>query len=87
MPAFYGGYQESNAFQDLIDAFLMNDGLPIETSPLYDPANPFANRDPRLYANMFLPEYTVFRGTLYLADPSLTDIWNKVTEWCNRIWL
>jgi starch-binding outer membrane protein, SusD/RagB family len=72
-PAIYGGYQEYNAFQDLVDAFLMNDGLPIEESPLYDPANPFANRDPRLYANMFLPEYTVFRGTLYLANPDLTD--------------
>jgi hypothetical protein len=71
-PAFYGGYQEYNAFQDLIDAFLMNDGLPIEESPLYDTANPFANRDPRLYASMFLPQYTVFRGILYLADPSLT---------------
>lgn len=72
-PAFYGGYQEYNAYQDLIDAFLMNDGLPIETSPLYDPANPFANRDPRLYASMFLPEYTVFNGTLYLANPALTN--------------
>ena len=71
-PAFYGGFQEYNAFQDLIDAFLMNDGLPITESPQYDPANPFANRDPRLYASMFLPEYTVFRGQLYLADPSLT---------------
>ena len=76
LPAFYGGFNEFNAFQDLIDAFLMNDGLPIEESPLYDPLNPFANRDPRLYASMFLPEYTVFRGTLYLAHPDLTDIGN-----------
>jgi len=71
-PAFYGGWQEYCAFQDLIDAFLMNDGLPIEESPLYDPAHPFDNRDPRLYANMFLPEYTVFRGKLYLAHPDST---------------
>jgi len=71
--AFFGGYQEYNAFQDLIDAFLMNDGLPIEESPLYDPANPFVNRDPRLYASMFLPEYTVFNGKLYLAHPNLTN--------------
>ena len=77
--------RKPNAFQDLIDAFLMNDGLPIETSPLYDPANPFANRDPRLYANMFLPEYTVFRGKLYLAHPDLTDFGIKVTEYHNRI--
>ena len=70
--AFYGGYQEYNAFQNVVDAFRMNDGLYITESPLYDPANPFANRDPRLYASMFLPEYTVFNGTLYLAHPSLT---------------
>jgi hypothetical protein len=79
-PDFYGGYQEYNAFQDLIDAFLMNDGLSTEESPLYDPANPFANRDPRLYASMFLPQYTVFRGILYLADPSLTNLGLKEQE-------
>jgi hypothetical protein len=75
-PAFYGGFNEANAFQNLIDAFLMNDGLPIEESPKYNPANPFDNRDPRLYASMFLPQYTVFRGKLYLWDPTLTDIGN-----------
>lgn len=71
-PDFYGGYQEDNVFQGLIDEFLMKDGLPIETSPLYDPKNPFENRDPRLYASVFLPEYTTFRGQLYLAHPSKT---------------
>jgi starch-binding outer membrane protein, SusD/RagB family len=87
-PEFYGGYQEYNAFQDLVDAFLMNDGLPIEESSLYDPAHPFDNRDPRLYANMFLPEYTVFRGKLYLAHPDSTDFGIKAlpgaTGYCCR---
>lgn len=73
-PEFYGGYSEDNAMQGLVDAFLMTDGLPIEESPLYDPMNPFDNRDPRLYASIFLPEYTVFRGQLYLAHPSNTKI-------------
>lgn len=72
-PDFYGGYQEINPFQGLIDAFLMKDGLPIEASPLYDPKKPFDNRDPRLYASIFLPEYTVFGGRLYLAHPKLTN--------------
>lgn len=72
-PDFYGGYQEDNVFQGLIDAFLMKDGLPIETSPLYDPKNPYENRDPRLYASVFLPEYTTFRGQLYLGHPSKTN--------------
>ena len=73
-PEFYGGYSEDHAFQGLIDAFLMTDGLPIEESPLYDPANPFDNRDPRLYASIFLPEYTEFRGRLYLAHPDKTNL-------------
>lgn len=71
-PDFYGGYNEDNVTQDLVDAFLMTDGLPIEESALYDPKKPFENRDPRLYASVFLPEYTTFRGELYLGHPELT---------------
>lgn len=73
-PDFYGGYQEMNVFQNMIDTYLMNDGLPIEESPLYDPEKPFENRDPRLYASVFLPGYTVFRGKLFPADPEATQI-------------
>lgn len=68
-PDFYGGYQEDNLYQNLVDAYLMNDGLPIEESPLYDPENPFENRDPRLYASVFLPGITEFRGKLFPSDP------------------
>src|SRR5690606_20276288 len=68
-PDFYGGYQEDNVFQNLIDDFLMTDGLPIEESPLYDPQHPYENRDPRLYASVFLPGYTMFRGVLYEGHP------------------
>ncbi|GJM27439.1 MAG: starch-binding protein [Cyclobacteriaceae bacterium] len=32
---------------ELFSAFLCKDGLPIDESPLYDPQNPFENRDPR----------------------------------------
>lgn len=32
---------------DLLCSFLCTDGLPIDQSPLYDPAEPFRNRDPR----------------------------------------
>ncbi|MEX0882316.1 MAG: RagB/SusD family nutrient uptake outer membrane protein [Cyclobacteriaceae bacterium] len=71
-PEFYGGYSEVNPYQNMVDAFLMVDGLPIEASPLFDPENPFENRDPRLYASIFLPEYTEFRGRLFLAHPDRT---------------
>lgn len=73
-PEFYGGYSEDNVFQGLVDAFLMTDGLSIDQSPLYDSKKPYANRDPRLYASVFLPEYTEFRGRLYLAHPDRTNI-------------
>jgi starch-binding outer membrane protein, SusD/RagB family len=33
----------------LVNAFEMKDGLPIDESPLYDPTYPFDNRDPRFY--------------------------------------
>lgn len=72
-PDFYGGYQEDNVFQNLIDDFLMNDGQTIEESPLYNPEKPYENRDPRLYASVFLPGYTVFRGVQYEGHPSKTN--------------
>ncbi|PWJ56855.1 putative outer membrane starch-binding protein [Dyadobacter jejuensis] len=55
---FYpGGFQGTGsvgATQELIDAFPMKNGYPI-TNPLslYDPANPYANRDPRFYSTIF----------------------------------
>ncbi|MFA5246043.1 MAG: RagB/SusD family nutrient uptake outer membrane protein, partial [Pedobacter sp.] len=69
-PDVYGGYQEDGAYEELVSSYLMKDGLPIETSPLYDPAKPFENRDPRLYATIFLPNYTVFNGVKFTTANS-----------------
>lgn len=41
--------------QGLIDAFLMEDGLPYTESPLYDPENPYDNRDSRFYTTVVYP--------------------------------
>lgn len=73
-PDFYGGYQEDNIYQGLVDAYQCTDGLPIDQSPLYDPQHPFDHRDPRMYATIFLPGYTVFRGKVFPADPASTKI-------------
>ncbi len=78
MPQFYGGYEEYCTYQGLVDAFLMNDGLSIEDSPLYDLSNPFENRDPRLYMSVFLPGYTVWRGKVFQGHPDLTDEMKKL---------
>lgn len=87
-PEVFGGYQEDNAFQGLVDAFRMTDGLTIDESPLYNPEKPYENRDPRLYASIFLPGYTVFKGQLYNGHPRESNLigatgygWKKyVTE-------
>jgi len=55
-----------------VDAFLMKDGLPIESSPLYDPNNEFDNRDPRLYASILLPNYSIWNGIKYQQHPDST---------------
>jgi starch-binding outer membrane protein, SusD/RagB family len=44
----YGAAAALNATMLFMDEFECTDGLPIATSPLYNPASIFANRDPRL---------------------------------------
>ncbi len=59
-PISYGAKGLTNPTQNLVECFPMKNGLPItDPSSGYDPANPFANRDPRL-------EMTVLgNGTLF----------------------
>lgn len=69
-PEFYNSYdvilvQQQNVVPtlDLVNSYLMKDGLPIQESPLYDPANPYENRDPRLKQTVVLPGQ-MFRGII-----------------------
>jgi starch-binding outer membrane protein, SusD/RagB family len=55
-PGGFGGSSngELGATQELVDAFPMANGYPItDPASKYDPANPYAGRDPRFYANIF----------------------------------
>lgn len=47
--------------EHLVNDYWMTDGLPYDQSPLYDPANPYANRDSRFEGTFFYPG-TVYRG-------------------------
>lgn len=52
----------TNPTQNLVDAFGMSNGLPISHPESdYDPANPYANRDPRLAQTVF------FNGSRWLS--------------------
>ena len=63
LPPSYAGttdwvYSYTNAFQVLkylVDEFECVDGLPISTSPLYDPSKPYEKRDPRLKMTVIVP--------------------------------
>lgn len=46
------GYGSAVPTWDLLASFECVDGLPIDESPLFDPQNPFKNRDPRLLATI-----------------------------------
>lgn len=53
LPRNAGGWGGAQAPSwDLFSSFLCTDGLPIDESPLYDPHNPFENRDPRCSATI-----------------------------------
>ncbi|WP_339705975.1 RagB/SusD family nutrient uptake outer membrane protein [uncultured Kriegella sp.] len=47
LPRNHGGWGARNPTWELLASFECTDGLPIDESPLFDPQNPFKNRDPR----------------------------------------
>lgn len=50
---------------NLVTSYETTDGNPITSSPLYNPANPYANRDPRLRYSVYTPGH---KPWLYAAD-------------------
>ncbi len=61
----------------LVDMYDMQNGLPItDPSSGFDPENPYANRDPRLYHSIFLNGDTLPDGKIFNTipdDPNATD--------------
>lgn len=47
LPRNHGGIASRNPSWELLAAFECTDGLMVDESPLFDPQNPFKNRDPR----------------------------------------
>ncbi|WP_339717256.1 RagB/SusD family nutrient uptake outer membrane protein [Cyclobacterium amurskyense] len=60
---------------DLLHAYLCTDGLPIDESPLYDPKNPFENRDPRCAATI-VPFQSRHLNFTYQPHPDTTQVMN-----------
>ncbi len=78
LPRNAGGYASDNPSWDLFAAYLCTDGLPIDESPLFDPRNPFANRDPR--CTKTIVEFgTEHCGFEYNPRPDVTQVMNYTT--------
>lgn len=81
-PCDFGGWEALSPTQDMVDAYPCTDGKSIAESPLYNPAKPFENRDPRLAYSIFWPGTTCGPMTFnnkYMGDGSHTR-----TGYCMR---
>jgi hypothetical protein len=68
-----GSYSIMQPYKNLVDEYEMTDGKLITESPLYNPAAPYANRDPRLDLTVKLPgeKWLAPNGTEYV--PSINN--------------
>lgn len=73
-----GGVSNEIPPQSMVDSYLASDGLSIDKSPLYDPKEPFKNRDPRLGFTIAVPGSILF-GIEFQTEPSKKQVWNYNT--------
>lgn len=59
-----GMTSNENPTQAMIDSYEAIDGKPIDQSNVYDPANPYENRDPRLKASIITPQ-SIWGGIIF----------------------
>jgi hypothetical protein len=78
-----GGYLNMIPTFDLFYSYLCTDGRPIDESPLYNPKDPFANRDPRL-AYTIQPFKTKYSSDFTEYEKSKEDgtFSQKYPEYC-----
>ncbi len=78
------GWGSITPTDQLANSFYMTDGLSIDESPLYDPENPYISRDPRMYANLFIPGVSTWRGEVYSEALSGFSPFYAVRKWVDE---
>jgi len=83
-PEFLSSYDHNSytlnrpaPLKELVDCFLMTDGKSIKDSRLYDPENPYENRDPRLHQSIRCVGYMYNGKITQPADVVTTGFGNK----------
>ena len=78
LPRNPGGWMQICPSWELLAAFTCTDGKLIDESPLFDPHNPFANRDPRL-SETIVPFGSSWLGYEYNPHPEALECFNYNT--------
>lgn len=83
-PEAVGGWHQFAVYNELVKEYFCADGKSIEESDIYDDNDPYANREIRLYASVFLPPLgsypgSQFNGVTYdcFQGPNTADAYNK----------
>lgn len=71
-----GGFGAQLPTRDIVDAYECTDGKPIDESPLYNPKQPFKNRDPRLTATV-VEFNTQWLGYNYTPHPDSLTVYSS----------
>lgn len=71
-----GGFGAWLPTRDLVDAYETVEGKPIDESAIYNPKDPFANRDPRLAATI-VPFNTQWLGFNYTPHPDSLMVYSE----------
>ncbi|MBQ6194697.1 MAG: RagB/SusD family nutrient uptake outer membrane protein [Prevotella sp.] len=64
-PEAMGGWHQFAPYNELVKAYFCTDGKSIEESLVYNENDPYVNRDPRLYATIYLPPLGSYPGTTF----------------------
>lgn len=70
-----GGYGAQMPTLEAVHIYECIDGMPVDQSPLYDPHNPFANRDPR-FKQSIVEFGTEWLGFIYQPHPDSLKVLN-----------
>ena len=74
-------YGTTSPRHELLDAYLCSDGLPTNESPLFNPQDPYLNRDPRLLQTINPTQSRLINGIPYTYPLRETGLlWNKFIE-------
>ncbi|MCW3115819.1 MAG: RagB/SusD family nutrient uptake outer membrane protein, partial [Segetibacter sp.] len=76
LPRNTGGFGAQIPTRELFDSYECIDGKPIDESPLYNPLDPFKNRDPRLSATI-VEFNTQWLGYAYQPHPDTLTVFSS----------